>query len=187
MSQPASRTLYDQPRLALAQRRLVAQMLERHPRFEHGCLIGLQPRGVHLSRRVHHLLSEAIGRTIPYGELDVTFHRDDFRRRQANLEGAALPLETRIDFSIEDQHVILADDVLYTGRTIRAALDALLAFGRPRSVELLVLIDRLRRRELPIEADYCGIRVETLDSEKVLVEWAEVHGADRVYIQQRSS
>lgn len=185
MSAPASRTLYDPARLALTQRRLVAQLLERHPRFEGCCLIGLQPRGVHLSRRIHHLLDHALGRPIPYGELDVTFHRDDFRRRQASLEGAALPYETRLDFSVEGLHVILADDVLYTGRTIRAALDALLSFGRPKAVELLVLIDRLRRRELPIEPDYSGIRVETLASEKVLVEWAEVHGADRVYIQQR--
>ena len=188
MSSPDRRTLFDEPRLSLTLRRLVAQVLERHPGFEDCCLIGLQPRGVNLSRRIHRLIgAELKPKTILYGELDVTFHRDDFRMRQVSLEGSALPQETRIDFDIEGMNVVLADDVLYTGRTIRAALDALLAFGRPRSVELMCLIDRLRRRELPIEPHYVGLQVETLSSEKVLVEWAELHGADQVYLQQRTT
>jgi pyrimidine operon attenuation protein/uracil phosphoribosyltransferase len=112
------------------------------------------------------------------GNLDITFYRDDFRRRQEPLEPQAID----IDFAIEGKNVVLIDDVLYTGRSVRAALDALLAFGRPKSVELLVFIDRRFSRHLPIQPNYVGKKVDTITSEKVIVEWMETDGKDQVIL-----
>lgn len=174
-----SRILYDAPRLQLSLKRLAHEVWERHLSFDNLCVLAIQPRGVHLGRRLHQQLQGMAPEVpIPYGELDVTFHRDDFRRGAAPL----VPNRTTVDFVIEDKTIILVDDVLYTGRTVRAALDAMLAFGRPRGVELLVLIDRSRMRQLPIQAFYSGMAVDTLNQEKVFVEFAESHGHDRVRI-----
>jgi pyrimidine operon attenuation protein/uracil phosphoribosyltransferase len=112
------------------------------------------------------------------GNLDITFFRDDFRRREKPL----IPSITNLDFSIENKKVVLVDDVLYTGRTIRSGLDALLTFGRPSKIELLVLIDRRFRRDLPIQANYIGKAVDTLVSERVSVEWKETEGEDKVVL-----
>jgi pyrimidine operon attenuation protein/uracil phosphoribosyltransferase len=146
--------------------RLCQELIENHGSFEQTVLLGLQPRGIFLAERIHQLLSASLKREIPLGYLDATFHRDDFRRREEPPRAS----ETRIPFLIEGKQVVLIDDVLYTGRTVRAALDAMIAFGRPEKVELLVLIDRKRTRELPISADYVGQYVNTLDTQKVLVE-----------------
>jgi pyrimidine operon attenuation protein / uracil phosphoribosyltransferase len=176
----SSRVIFDAPSLAITLARLVAQIEERHLGWGNLCLIGLQPRGVLLARRLRaRILQANPSLALAYGELDTTFHRDDVRR----AGGALVPNTTRMDFLVEGKDVILVDDVLYTGRTVRAAMDALLAFGRPRRVELLVLIDRIRRRELPIEADYRGRVVETLQQEKVYVRWQESHGEDAVVIE----
>ena len=112
------------------------------------------------------------------GNLDITFYRDDFRRRETPL----IPSATNIDFVIEGKNVFIMDDVLYTGRTIRSGLDALLAYGRPDKVELLAMIDRRFKRDLPIEADYVGKTVDTLISERVSVEWSEIEGEDKVVL-----
>lgn len=146
--------------------RLCQELIENHGTFEQTVLLGLQPRGIFLAERIHQLLSASLKREIPLGYLDATFHRDDFRRREQPPRAS----ETRVPFLIEGKQVVLIDDVLYTGRTVRAALDAMIAFGRPEKVELLVLIDRKRTRELPISADYVGRYVNTLDTQKVLVE-----------------
>ena len=146
--------------------RLCQELIENHGTFEQTVLLGLQPRGIFLAERIHQLLSASLKREIPLGYLDATFHRDDFRRREEPPRAS----ETRVPFLIEGKQVVLIDDVLYTGRTVRAALDAMIAFGRPEKVELLVLIDRKRTRELPISADYVGQYVNTLDTQKVLVE-----------------
>lgn len=162
--------------------RLCQELIENHRDFAETAIIAVQPRGVYLGRRIHELLAKALPDTrIPYGELDVTFFRDDFRHSKEPLRANA----THIDFIIERKHIILIDDVLYTGRTIRAALDAMLAFGRPASVELLVLVDRKRKRELPVEAVYRGIEVDSLDSEKVIVRLREAGGEDSVRIETK--
>lgn len=178
------RELLDTEKLPLTLRRLCAQLRETYGNFENTVLVGLQPRGVHFARRIHTQLNLLYpGIHIPFGELDVTFFRDDFRRNESPLIASA----NRMDFLLEKKRVILADDVLYTGRTIRAAMDAMLAYGRPQDVKLLILVDRIRKRELPVHADFCGIRVDTPDNEKVLVEWSETHGKDSIRIETRKS
>ncbi|PKV66572.1 bifunctional pyr operon transcriptional regulator/uracil phosphoribosyltransferase PyrR [Pontibacter ramchanderi] len=147
--------------------RLCHQLIENHGDFSDSVIIGLQPRGRQVAQRIQSTLKAILGTTVPTGYLDTTFHRDDFRRRETPLAANA----THIDFLIEGKKVILADDVLYTGRSVRAAMDAMISFGRPANVELLVLIDRLYSRHLPIEPTYVGRRVNSLQSQRVLVEW----------------
>ena len=159
--------------------RLSHQLIENHGDFKETVLIGIQPRGTHLCNRIHQNLSSLLSnQNIKVGNLDITFYRDDFRRRKDPLEPQAMD----IDFSIEGKHVILIDDVLYTGRSVRAAMDALMAFGRPKSVELTVFIDRRFSRHLPIQPNYVGQKVDTISSEKVIVEWEEISGKDQVIL-----
>jgi pyrimidine operon attenuation protein/uracil phosphoribosyltransferase len=129
----------------------------------------MQPRGIFLAERIRQELEKILKKNIHLGYLDATFHRDDFRRRDTPIRANA----TRIEFVIEDKKVLLIDDVLFTGRTVRAAMDAMISFGRPRKVELLVLIDRKYSRQIPIQANYTGKTVNTIQSQKVLVEWKE--------------
>ena len=173
------RIILDSQKLLLTIDRLCHQLIEQHQDFSHSCIIGVQPRGVLLAARIHKRLQQILKRKdIAYGKLDITFHRDDFRQKGAPMTAS----ETAIDFSLEGKSIVLVDDVLYTGRTIRAALDALLAFGRPSDVELLVLIDRRLQRHLPIQAKYVGKVIDSIATEKVKVEWAETEGADKVWI-----
>jgi pyrimidine operon attenuation protein/uracil phosphoribosyltransferase len=158
--------------------RLCHQLIENHNDFSNTVLIGLQPRGIHVVNRMKKILEEKLGQSIQCGNLDITFYRDDFRRRERPI----IPSVTNIDFIIEGKVVVLIDDVLYTGRTIRSGLDALMAFGRPARVELVTLIDRRFNRDLPIQADYIGKAVDTLVSERVSVEWAEIEGEDKVIL-----
>jgi len=152
--------------LAITIRRLAHQLIENHGNLEQTVLIGIQPRGVFLSDRiVREIRTHVPSEKIQYGKLDITFYRDDIRKELHRAN------ETDIPFSIENKNVILIDDVLYTGRTIRAALDALLDFGRPDKVELCVLIDRRFSRQLPIQADYVGKSIDSIISQKVKVEW----------------
>jgi pyrimidine operon attenuation protein/uracil phosphoribosyltransferase len=146
--------------------RLCQQLIENHQNFSDTVILGLQPRGIFLAEIIHQKLEKLLKTTIPLGYLDATFHRDDFRRRDIPVKAN----ETRIPFVIEGKKVVLVDDVLFTGRTVRAAMDAMIAFGRPEKVELLVLIDRKYNRDLPISPDYVGRIVNTLASQKVLVE-----------------
>ena len=145
--------LWSEERFQITIERLARQLVEQHEDFTNSALIGLQPRGVYLARQLKKRLSTLLDReAIPYGELDATFYRDDFRRRDEPLK----PLESNIDFQLEGKDVILVDDVLYTGRTVRAGLDAL--------------------------HDYVGIQVDTRSSQNVTVEWAELDGADRIWL-----
>lgn len=173
-------TLLDGPKFQITIQRLCHQLIENHEDFSDTVLIGIQPRGIYLARRIRkellQILSDSAGQ---YGELDITFFRDDFRRKGT---GPLVPSATSIDFIVEGKNVILIDDVLWTGRTIRSAMDALQAFGRPEKIELLVLVDRRFSRQLPIEPDYIGIQVDTIDSQKVLVSWDEVDEQDRVVL-----
>ncbi len=158
--------------------RLCYQLIESHNDFSETVLIGLQPRGINVLTRLKERLESILGHSIVCGNLDITFYRDDFRRRETPL----IPSATNIDFVIENKRVVLIDDVLYTGRSIRSGLDALLAFGRPEQVELLALIDRRFKRHLPIQPDYVGKTVDTLISERVSVEWKEIEGEDKVIL-----
>jgi pyrimidine operon attenuation protein/uracil phosphoribosyltransferase len=159
--------------------RLCFELIEKHGDFSNTALIGLQPRGIYLSRRLHARIQEILkNKTILYGELDIAFYRDDFRRGHDQI----VPSELKMDFSVEDKNIVLIDDVLYTGRTIRAALDALTDFGRPSRVELLVLIDRRYSRHLPIQPDYVGLEVDSRANEKVKVEWKETSKKDVVHM-----
>lgn len=162
----------------LTLQRLCRQLIENHDDFSNTVLIGLQPRGIRVVNRLKQLLEEVLTKEIPCGNLDITFHRDDFRSHSRPL----IPSVTNIDFSLENKDIVLIDDVLYTGRTIRAGLDAMLAYGRPNKVELLTFIDRRFTRHLPIQADYIGKSVDTLVSERVSVEWKEIEGEDKVIL-----
>lgn len=158
--------------------RLAYQLIENHDEFTNSVILGLQPRGIYVARRIHKVLTEILGKKILIGDLDVTFFRDDFRQQEKPI----IPSATQVDFLIEDKKVILMDDVLFTGRTIRAGLDAMLAFGRPAKVELLVLVDRRYSRHVPVEPDYVGIAVDTISSQKVKVSWKETDGEDNIIL-----
>ena len=158
--------ILDKQQLHLILLRLSHQLTENHLQLQDVVFIGLQPRGLPVSKIVvEHIQALYPAEKISYGILDITFYRDDVRNE---IHKAS---KTDIPFSVQDKKVILIDDVLYTGRTIRAALDALQDFGRPKKVELCVLVDRRFNRELPIQPDYCGLAIDTLTSQKVKVEW----------------
>jgi pyrimidine operon attenuation protein/uracil phosphoribosyltransferase len=159
--------------------RLACQLLENHLDFKNTVLIGLQPRGIFLAKRLNDILKNDYGvKHIDLGFLDITFFRDDFRRGDKPLEAS----ETNINFLIEDKKVVFIDDVLYTGRSIRAALTAIQSFGRPLEIELLTLIDRRFSRHLPIQPNYRGRQVDAINNEKVKVMWKENDGDDAVYL-----
>ncbi len=159
-------------------RRLCYQLIENHDDFSNSALIGLQPRGIFVAERIHAHLSQILKtKSVHLGFLDITFYRDDFRKREINS-----PSATRINFEVENKKIILIDDVLFTGRTIRAGMDALLDLGRPEKIELLTLIDRRYSRHLPISPDYTGIQVDTIASEKVIVQWKDIDGEDAVWL-----
>lgn len=160
--------------------RLACQLIEKHLDFSNTILIGIQPRGSFLAERIAKILKDEYQiNQLQLGLLDITFFRDDFRRNEKPLEAN----KTQIDFLVEDKHVIFIDDVLYTGRSIRAALTAIQSFGRPKSIELLTLIDRRFSRDLPIQPDYRGRQVDAINDEKVKVKWQEKDGEDAVYIE----
>ncbi len=160
--------------------RLACQLIENHNDFTNTVLIGLQPRGTYLAKRLTNLLQKEYHITdVKLGLLDITFYRDDFRRRDEPLEAT----KTNIDFLIENKKVVLIDDVLFSGRSVRAALTAIQSYGRPESIELLVLIDRRFSRHLPIQPNYKGRQVDAIDEEKVIVHWKETHKKDTIFIE----
>ncbi|MGZ5135801.1 MAG: bifunctional pyr operon transcriptional regulator/uracil phosphoribosyltransferase PyrR [Flavitalea sp.] len=169
------KTVLNEQQVAITIKRLSHQVLENHVDLRNTVLIGIQPRGIFVSDHVVQQLQLLVPSTkIQYGKLDITFYRDDIRKE------LHLPNHTDIPFSIENKNVVLIDDVLYTGRTIRAALDALLDFGRPSKVELCVLIDRRFSRQLPIQPDYVGKAIDSIVSQKVKVFWKQRDGRDEV-------
>lgn len=163
-------TILDSKQLDLTLNRLAFQLIERYLDFDNTAIIGLQRTGAHLSTAlVDKIRDRRKDSQLEHGLLDVTFFRDDFGRRDKPLAAYS----TELDFPIEGKRIILVDDVLYTGRTIRAAMDALVSLGRPASVELLVLIDRRFSRQLPIEPTYTGQRVDSIATQHVQVQWDE--------------
>ena len=166
-------------RFGLTIDRLCHQLIETYDDFANTCMIGIQPRGVLFSDRMYNRIHQIQkGSHLTYGKLDITFYRDDFRTRGKPLSANS----TEMDFIVEGRKVLLVDDVLYTGRTIQAAMTALQHYGRPDNVELLTLIDRRFNRHLPICSDYVGVTVDALDEAYVKVEWKQLHGQDRILL-----
>ena len=161
--------------------RLCHQLIEEHNTFDNTVLIGVQPRGAYLNNRILKKLKLIVPNSnIESGNVDISFYRDDLMRRDEPI----VPDVMDINLSLEAKDVVLIDDVLFTGRSIRSAIDALMAFGRPKSVELLTLINRRFSRHLPIQPNYVGKTIDVMESEKIIVEWEENTGIDRVLIRQ---
>lgn len=177
--QMSKRILLNHEEIHVILQRLACQLIENHNDFKNTVLVGIQPRGVFLANRLQSILNEELKEHTPlFGKLDITFYRDDFRRGDKILQAN----QTEIGFIVENKHVIFIDDVLYTGRSIRAALTAIQSFGRPKTVELLTLIDRRFSRHLPIQPDYNGKQVDAINNERVVVKWKENEGEDVVEI-----
>ena len=176
-----TRLILDKDRFNLVLLRLCYELIENHDAFEQTVLVGLQPRGVLLARRIRILLERLLQKQITYGELDITFYRDDFKTK------SLLPNSTLMDFIIEGKKVVLVDDVLFTGRSIRSGLDALQQFGRAEKVELLTLVDRRWSREIPVSPDYVGITVDAVFNEKVSLVWADADGPAEVHLLSKSA
>jgi len=179
----SSKVLLNSKEIEIILHRLACQLIENHNDFSNTVLIGLQPRGTYLANRLKDILTNHYHiKDLKLGLLDITFYRDDFRRRDAPLDANS----TEIDFLIENKNVVLIDDVLFSGRSIRAGLSAINDFGRPNLVELLVLIDRRFSRHLPIQPNYKGRQVDAINQEKVKVCWTETHNKDVVYLEHNT-
>src|SRR2546423_1750588 len=185
MSHPALRAplLLDDESISRTLSRIAHEIIERNADLETVALVGIHTRGVPLAQRLRRLVEERSGEGLALGQLDITFHRDDVHVRAGQAPRRAQPLvrDTKLEFELEGRTVILVDDVLYTGRTIRAAIDALFEYGRPDRVQLAVLADR-GHRELPIRPDYVGKNLPTSHDERVQVELVEVDEVDRVLL-----
>ena len=180
----SNRLLLDTKEIQIILNRLACQLRETHQDFSNSVLIGIQPRGTVLAKRLLSILNQEHHiQHISNGFLDITFFRDDFRRSEKVLSAN----ENLMEVSVENKKVVLIDDVLYTGRSIRAALTAIDSYGRPSEIELLTLIDRRFSRHLPIQPDYLGRQVDAIADEKVLVHWEEEHGEDAVYIINKAN
>ena len=178
----SKKVLLNSKEIEIILHRLACQLVENHNDFSDTVLIGLQPRGSFLAKRLASILTNNYNiKNINLGLLDITFYRDDFRRREEPLEAT----NTNIDFLIENKNVVLIDDVLFSGRSVRAALTAIQSYGRPKNVELLVLIDRRFSRHLPIQPNYKGRQVDAINQEKVIVHWKELHSKDSIYIDNK--
>ena len=174
-------TVLDADRISRSLTRIAHEIIERNRGVDDLALVGIRTRGVPLARRIGHILRDITHHDVPTGALDITLYRDDLMRTAVGAQ--PLIRRTEIPFSIDDKRILLVDDVLYTGRTIRAALDALIEFGRPKAIQLIVLVDR-GHRELPIKADYVGKNIPTSLSQSVQVRLMEIDGRDEVEIQE---
>tara|TARA_B100001559_G_scaffold195000_1_gene163050 strand:- start:684 stop:1220 length:537 start_codon:yes stop_codon:yes gene_type:complete len=176
----SNKILLDSKKIEIILRRLVYQLIENHKDFHDTILLGLQPRGIFLIDKILDIFKrDHPNIEIKSGILDYTFFRDDFRRSEKTLSASS----TKIDFSIENKNVVLIDDVLFTGRSIKAAMSSIDTYGRPKSIELLVLIDRRFKREIPIEANYCGAKIDTFKGDRVKVVWGEKLRDNVIYIE----
>ncbi len=173
----------DEAQIGRALTRIAHEIVERNRGVAELAFVGVRTRGVTLARRIVKTVSEIAGEPVPAGALDITLYRDDLMRQPVGPQ--PLVRSTDIPFSIDDRRILLVDDVLYTGRTVRAALDALIDFGRPRAIQLVVLVDR-GHRELPIKADYVGKNVPTSLKQSVQVRLAEDDGHDLVSIEEHA-
>ncbi len=180
----STKVLLDSKEIDIILHRLSCQLVENHGDFSDTVLIGIQPRGIAVLKRLQTILTTEKGITnLATGQLDITFYRDDFRRRDEPLQANT----TSIDFILENKRVVLIDDVLFTGRSIRAALTAIESYGRPSDIELLVLIDRRFSRNLPIQPTYLGKQVDAVNNEKVLVKWHEDKSKNAIHLIQKNN
>jgi pyrimidine operon attenuation protein / uracil phosphoribosyltransferase len=192
MSHPAvtrsQRVLLDEESIRRTLSRIAHEIIERNDDLDTVALVGIHTRGVPIAHRIRRLVEERSGEALALGQLDITFHRDDVHVRAGHAPRRPQPLvrDTKLDFDLEGRTVILVDDVLYTGRTIRAAIDALFEYGRPYRVQLAVLADR-GHRELPIRPDYVGKNLPTTRGERVQVELVEIDEVDRVVLIQEEA
>ena len=174
------KVLLNSKKIDIILNRLVCQLVENHKDFNDTVLIGLQPRGTFLIEKILEIFKKKYPKiNISSGILDFTFFRDDFRRSEKTLKASS----TEINFTIENKNVVLIDDVLFTGRSIKAAMSSMDSYGRPNSIELLVLIDRRYKREIPIQANYCGAKIDTFKGDKVNVVWNENSKKNIIYIE----
>ena len=174
------KVLLDSKKIDIILNRLVCQLVENHKDFNNTVLIGLQPRGTFLIEKILKIFKKNYPSiNIDSGILDFTFFRDDFRRSEKTLKASS----SQINFSVENKNVVLIDDVLFTGRSIKAAMSSMDSYGRPNSIELLVLIDRRYKREIPIQANYCGAKIDTLKGDRVNVVWNENSDKNVIYIE----
>src|SRR4051795_13511671 len=180
---PAPHVLLDEESMRRTLSRIAHEIIERNDDLDSVVLVGIHTRGVPLAQRIRRLVEERSGTEVALGQLDITFHRDDVHVRAGAAPRRAQPIvrDTKLDFELEGRTVILVDDVLYTGRTIRAAIDALIEYGRPARVQLAVLADR-GHRELPIRPDYVGKNLPTSRGDRIQVELIEIDEIDRVVL-----
>ena len=179
----AAKILLNEIKVNIILSRLCQQLIERHKDFSNVVLVGLQPRGTSLLEQLLKLLKEQGLKSIKSGKLDITFFRDDFRRNDEPLYAKT----TEMSDTLEGKDVVLIDDVLFTGRSIRAALSAIDSYGRPKSIELLVLVDRRFSRHLPIQPDYLGAQIDALQGDKVKVVWSDLPKKSVVYLEKNKT
>ena len=173
------RQILNQQDIKIIIERLCQQLIEHHNDFNNTVIVGVQPRGTFLSDRIITKLKQLLKTTnIKSGNLDISFYRDDLRRREEPI----VPQVMDMNLSLEGKNVVLIDDVLFTGRSIRSAMDALMSFGRAEEVELMVLIDRRLKRHLPIQPNYVGKTVDSIQSEKVIVKWKSENSDDEIIL-----
>jgi len=174
------REILNKESIVITIERLCYQLIESHNNFANTVLIGVQPRGTYLNNRILERLALIVPNNIASGNVDISFYRDDLMRRDEPI----IPEIMDIDLSVEAKKVVLIDDVVFTGRSIRSAINAILTFGRPESIELLTLVNRRFSRDLPIQPDYVGKTIDAIESEKIIVEWEEKTGIDRVLMRK---
>ena len=179
----AAKILLNEIKVSIILSRLCQQLIERHKDFSNVVLVGIQPRGTSLLEQLLKLLKEQGLKSIKSGKLDITFFRDDFRRNDEPLYAKT----TEMSNTLEGKDVVLIDDVLFTGRSIRAALSAIDSYGRPKSIELLVLVDRRFSRHLPIQPDYLGAQIDALQGDRVKVVWSDLPKKSVVYLEKNKT
>ena len=173
-----SRQILNRKQIAIMIRRLCHELIEDHQDFSDTVIVSLLPRGKHVSKRIIDTLEKILEKKIEFGELDSSFYRDDLRRHHKPI----VPHKMNMNISVDNKYVVIIDDVLYTGRSVRSAIDALMPFGRPKAIKLLVLIDRRLSRHLPIQPDYVGKVIDSIDAEKVIVSIDENDQNDSILI-----